>query len=70
MAILYQYKCDNCETEFEAWNSLENRSCAKCSNCGAIARKVFSIPNITWKDWVLDGLTHDTPRRSHDPYIE
>lgn len=65
--ILYEYKCD-CGYKFEAWKSLNERQTAECPKCGRVAGKIFSVPNITWQDWVLDGLTHDRPRRRHDEY--
>ena len=65
--ILYEFKCPDGH-KFEAWKPLEDRFSAICPECGEQAKKVFSIPNVTWT-WVLDGLTHDNPRRYHEPYI-
>ena len=65
--IVYEYKCPNGH-KFEAWNTLKRRASAICPECDEKADKVFSVPNVTWT-WVLDGLTHDEPRRWHDPYV-
>jgi putative FmdB family regulatory protein len=67
--MIYEYVCDKCRTKFDERKPMEERATATCPKCGNVAKKVFSIFNVTWQ-WVLDGLTHDRPRRSHDPYVE
>ncbi len=66
--MLYEYQCNGCGEKFEAWKTSQTRIWAICPKCGKEASKVFSAPNITYT-WVLDGLTHDEPRRWHEPYI-
>ena len=66
--MLYEYQCD-CGEKFEARRSFGQRELATCPKCGKDALKIFSVVNVT-NTWVLDGLTHDNPRKWHDPYIE
>lgn len=69
--ILYEYKCEK-HGRFDGWNTLEKHSEPKpCPVCSEVSQRVFSLVNITWDDWVLDGLTHDVPRRCGiDEYVE
>ena len=63
----YEYKCDKCDVEFEKRISVKDRNSVPCPQCNQLARKKFSVFNVTW-EWVMDGLTHDRARRTHDPY--
>ena len=70
--ILYEYKCDE-HGRFDGWNTLEKCSEPKpCPVCNESSPRAFSLVNHTWpKDWVMDGLTHDVPRRRGiDEYVE
>jgi putative FmdB family regulatory protein len=66
--MLYEYKCE-CGNKFDARVPFELRATATCPKCGKVAHKIFSLFNATFT-WVQDGLTHDNPRRWHDPYVE
>jgi putative FmdB family regulatory protein len=39
---IYQYKCDNCEHEFEEWNNMEEREQVECPECGEEAKLIPS----------------------------
>jgi putative FmdB family regulatory protein len=65
---IYEYKC-KCGEAFEKRQPLADRATATCPNCGISANKIFSLFGVTWT-WIIDGITHDNPRRTHDPYVE
>jgi len=64
---MYEYRCA-CGHKFDVRVPLELRATATCPRCGKVASKIFSAPNWT-STWILDGLTHDEPRRYEDPYV-
>ena len=39
---LYEYHCDECETEFESLQSIRERDNADCPECGKRARRLLS----------------------------
>ena len=65
---LYEYLCE-CGHKFEGWRPFNLRLWATCPKCGKDGKKIFSAVNATYT-WCLDGLTHDNPRKWHDPYVE
>ncbi len=46
---IYEYDCPNCGNVFEVRKGWHDDPIEKCNNCGAIAKKRFSIPNIVYK---------------------
>lgn len=45
--ILYNYYCNNCNTEFEDFESLNRRDNPHpCPNCSTAAQRVISTPTI------------------------
>ena len=54
--ILYSYNCLECDVEFEAFRSMENRSEAACPYCGEFAPFVQSP--VRFK---LEGITGHFP---------
>ena len=64
---LYEYRCGECETEFEAFVTFEEGHTTPCPKCHRLATKKFSRVNWT-STWVLDSLKDDVPRRWEDPY--
>ena len=54
---LYDYKCDNCDNEFEALQSAGEEPLKDCSNCGEPRlKKVPSAPSFNFKGggWYKD----------------
>ncbi len=54
---IYNYECA-CGKEFTEWNSIEDRSTAKCPACNAKAKQVLSIPAV--HDFKLGWFEHIT----------
>jgi len=46
---LYEYKCLNCETTFEALQKLDEKPLNKCPKCGGKLKKLISAPSIQFK---------------------
>lgn len=42
----YQYKCDNCESDFDIEKSVHDSSIPKCKICNLDLRKIFSLGGI------------------------
>jgi putative FmdB family regulatory protein len=38
---IYNYKCYECNTEFESFSTIKDREIATCSKCGKKAKKLF-----------------------------
>ena len=64
----YEFTCDNCGYDFERTIMFKHLNLVTCEKCNTLARRRFSSDvGVSW-DWVIDGLTHDKARRTHDPY--
>ena len=54
---LYQYRCNPCGEEFEAWRSLaEYNAAMNCPRCNQTAQKIFSAPNINLNSGSLSAI--------------
>lgn len=42
----YQYKCDNCENNFDIEKSVHDNSIPKCKFCNLDLRKIFALGGI------------------------
>lgn len=45
----YDYKCDSCGHEFEAFQSMNDAPLTSCEKCGKSVRKVFGGAGIIFK---------------------
>jgi putative FmdB family regulatory protein len=45
----YDYRCDECGEEFEAWQSITDDALTECPRCGGPLRKVMSPAGIVLK---------------------
>jgi putative FmdB family regulatory protein len=45
----YGYRCPQCSTEFEVWQSMRDDPGAPCPNCGAAATRQFFPAGIVFK---------------------
>ena len=55
---LYEYRCDDCEGEFEAWRSMaEYNAPINCPDCDRLASKIFSAPNINLNSGSFSTIT-------------
>lgn len=53
---LYDYRCLNCNVQFEAMNSIEDRLEQACPSCGSLAKFQVSAPMVS-----LDGTDPSFP---------
>lgn len=45
----YDYRCPQCDTQFEVEHPMSERPEVKCPNCGAVASQVFGASSIVFK---------------------
>lgn len=45
----YQYACNACSHEFEAFQSFSDDSLTKCPECGGEIRKIYSAVGVVFK---------------------
>ncbi len=45
----YEYRCDNCETNFDVVQSFHDAPLTECPTCGKPVRKVFGSVGIVFK---------------------
>lgn len=55
MAILFDFKCDNCDTIFEEYVSLSDKTCS-CPKCESTAQRMISPVRSK-----LEGVSGDFP---------
>jgi len=60
---IYEYHCEKCGKEFEAWQRISDDPIEKCSECGGQARKLISQSTFVLKGsgwYVTDYGTRST----------
>lgn len=45
----YQYKCNECEHDFEVFQSIKDDPITSCEKCGGEVRKVYNATGIIFK---------------------
>ena len=50
IAMLYQFKCDECDCQFEVKQSIYEEHRANCPQCGKEAQRIYSSPQWVWTD--------------------
>ncbi len=46
---IYEYRCEKCGKEFEAWQRISDEPIENCSECGGAARKLISQSTFVLK---------------------
>jgi putative FmdB family regulatory protein len=46
---IYEYRCEKCGKEFEAWQRISDDPIGNCSECGGTARKLISQSTFVLK---------------------
>jgi putative FmdB family regulatory protein len=46
---IYEYRCEKCGKEFEAWQRISDDPIENCSDCGGSARKLISQSTFVLK---------------------
>ncbi|MDR3604270.1 MAG: zinc ribbon domain-containing protein [Syntrophaceae bacterium] len=46
---IYEYRCEKCGKEFEAWQRISDDPIENCSECGGTARKLISQSTFVLK---------------------
>jgi len=60
---VYEYKCQDCGTQFEELQNISDKPLQKCKKCGGRVQRLISQSSFTLKGggWYKDGYSRSKP---------